>query len=382
MCYTENGVLYMPPRKKYYSYNDIMDIRAIYRVIIGQRSNGKTYGWCRMCLENYFESGKASAYVRRLDEMIKPRIISGLFDPHLDYIKKQSGGDWNGIEYRTNAWTLVRREPDKIGNLVTVAKDSKPFCRSYAVSTVETTKGVDHGPVWSVCFDEFITRTYYLQNEFVMFQNLLSSIIRDRGDVNIFLLANTVSKYCPYWREMGLYRIAQQEQGTIDVYQMGKTGSQIAVEYCAETGGKKSVSEYFAFDNPQLSMITTGAWEIASYRHAPPQMSEHRIHLSFFIDFDGQIIQGDLISYTHGPIIFFHPKTTPIKDPEKSIIYAQDHTDGNPLHQIYASVQMCRAQTIIYDLMRMQKTFFADNETGEAVAAWMKTQNLKARAGG
>ena len=372
----------MPPRKKYYSYADIMAIKAVYRVIIGQRSNGKTYGWCKLALEQYFKKGIASAYVRRLDEMIKPRIISGLFDPHLDYIEKMSNGDYNAIEYRTGCWTLVRREPDKTGTLITVAKDTQPFCRAYAISTVETTKGPDRGPVWAVCFDEFITRQWYLQNEFVMFQNLLSSIIRDRENVNIFMLANTVSKFCPYWREMGLYRVGQQEQGTIDVYALGKSGGQIAVEYCAETGGKKAVSEYFAFDNPQLSMITTGAWEIASYRHAPPEMSAHPIDLSFFIDYEGQIIQGDLIDYRDGPIIFFHQKTTPIKDPDESIIYTQDHSDGNPLHQIFCSVQMCRAQTILYDLMRMQKTFYADNETGEAVASWMQGQGLEARAGG
>lgn len=336
-----------------------------------------------MALENFFDLGLPSAYIRRLDEMIKPRIISGLFDPHLKWIEEQTGGDYNAIEYRANAWTLIRREPDKDGTLITVAKHPTPFCRSYAISTVETTKGVDHGAVWSVCFDEFITRQYYLSNEFIMFQNLLSSIIRDRDGVEIFLLANTVSKFCPYFREMGLYRIAEQEQGTIDVYQMGKTGARVAVEYCAENEhAKKNISKYFAFDNPQLSMITSGSWEIALYRHAPPELARHKIMLTFFVQYEGRTVQGDMYSYHGAPLIFWHPKTTPIKNPDNTIIYMQDQADANPLHQINVSVQMCRAQEIIYDLIRMQKTFYADNETGEAVNAWMKTQRLPARAGG
>lgn len=371
------------PRKKYYDYSNIMDIHAVYRVIIGQRSNGKTFGWCRMALQNFFDDGLPSAYIRRLDEMIKPRIISGLFDPHIDYIKKQTDGDYNAIEYRANAWTLIRREPDKDGTLVTVARHPQPFCRSYAISTVETTKGVDHGAVWSVCFDEFITRAYYLSNEFVMLQNLLSSIIRDREGVQIFLLANTVSKFCPYFAEMGLYRIAEQQQGTIEVYQLGQSGGQIAVEYCAEMERtNKSVSTYFAFDNPQLSMITTGKWEIALYRHAPPELSRHRIIFVFFVDFAGKIIQGDIYTYNGAPLIFFHRKTTPIKNPDSSVIYTEDQRDSNPLHQIAVSVCMCRAHDMIYDLIRMQKTFYADNETGEHVAAWLKTQRLPARVGG
>lgn len=373
----------MPPKKKYYSYKPIMSIPAVYRMIIGMRSNGKTYGWCDLAIDHYLKDGLPSTYVRRLEEMIKPSIIGGLFDPHLKKIEERTEGEWNSIEYRSHAWTLTRREKDKAGNMVTVAKDAKPFCRSAAISTVETTKGVDHGEMWSVCFDEFITRSYYLQNEFIMFQNLLSSIVRDRPGINVFMLANTVSKYCPYFREMGLFRVDKQEQGTIDVYQMGANGAQIAVEYCAEVEAtKKAVSEYFCFDNPQLQMITSGSWEIAMYRHAPPELGKYRVMLSFFVEYEGQIIQGDLINYKSYPLIFWHPKTTPIKDRDKSIIYMRDNFDGNPLHQIGIHVQMCRAQEIIHDLIASQKTFYSDNETGEAVASWLKDQGYDARVGG
>ena len=364
---------------KYYSYTKIMGLDALYRVIIGQRSNGKTYGWCRLALDTYLDLGLPSAYVRRLDEMIKPSIVQGLFDPHLQYIKKKTNDKYNAIEYRAGAWTLIRREPDKRGNLETVAKDPQPFCRAYSINTVETTKGVDRGAVWSVCFDEFITRQYYLSNEFVMFQNLLSSIIRDRDGVQIFMLANTVSKYCPYFAEMGLYRISKQEQGTIDVYQIGKSGSQIAVEYCAEAGGSQKVSKYFAFDNPQLEMITSGSWEIALYRHAPQGLGDYPIEISVYVEIQDKIIQGDVILYDDFPLIFWHPKTTPIKKPEDQIIYVQDHRDANPLHQRYVSVCYCRAQEIVFNLIKQQKTFYADNETGEAIAAWLRPQRLLAR---
>lgn len=364
---------------KYYSYKNIMSIDALYRVIIGQRSNGKTYGWCRLAMDTYLDLGLPSAYVRRLDEMVKPSIVQGLFDPHLEHIKRKTQGKYNAIEYRAGAWTLIRREPDKKGNLITVAKDAAPFCRAYSINTVETTKGVDRGAVWSVCFDEFITRQYYLSNEFIMFQNLLSSIIRDRDGVQIFMLANTVSKYCPYFAEMGLYRISKQEQGTIDVYQLGKSGSQIAVEYCAEAGGSQKVSKYFAFDNPQLDMITSGAWEIALYRHAPQGLGDCPIELSIFVEIQDKIIQGDIVLYDGYPLVFWHPKTTPIKDPDSSIIYVQDHRDANPLHQRDINVVYCRAQELVRQLIKAQKTFYADNETGEAIAAWLRPQRLLAR---
>lgn len=368
------------PASDYYSYNAIMDIDAVYRVIIGMRSNGKTYGWCHLALEAYFDLGLPSAYIRRLDEMIKPKIIQGLFDPHIEYIKQKTDGDYNAIEYRANGWYLCRMKQNAAGQWVKIARDPQPFCRSYAISTAETTKGADFGAVWSICFDEFITRQYYLANEFILFQNLLSSIIRDRSGVHIFMLANTVSKSCPYFRDMGLYRVLRQEQGTIDVYKIGVDGAQIAVEYCAtvETVRKK-VSNYFCFSNPQLDLIKTGGWEIALYRHAPPELSQYRIIHTFFVVHDGRTLQGDIYMYKRYPLIFWHEKTTEIKKPDSAIIYDRDVTDGNPLHQRDMKVIYCRAQQIIFDLVRTQKTFYADNEIGEAVAAYLKTQRLEAR---
>ena len=370
----------VPAASDYYDYSAIMDVDAIYRVIIGQRSNGKTYGWARKCLQHYFDDKLPSAYIRRMDEMIKPKNIQSLFDPHLDFIAEATNGNYNGIEYRTNGWYLIRRERNAAGAWERVAKDVQPFCRSYAISTIETTKGADNGAVWSICFDEFMTRQFYLANEFVLFTQLLSSIIRDRDGVQIFMLANTVTKSCPYFKEMGLYRVLKQDQGTIDVYQLGKDGDKIAVEYCAAVDTiKKKVSKYYAFDNPQLDMITNGSWEMALYRHAPTNLSQSRIIFTFFVVHDGITLQGDVHLYQGYPIIFWHYKTTEIKDEEHTIIYCQDVVDGNPLHQRDVKVVFCRAQQLIFDMIRTQKTFYADNETGEAVAAYLKTQKLAAR---
>lgn len=370
----------VPATSDYYDYTAIMGVDAIYRVIIGQRSNGKTYGWARQCIDHYLRDGLPSAYIRRMDEMIKPKNIQALFDPHLEYIKEATKGEYNGIEYRTNGWYLTRMERNAAGAWERVSKDMQPFCRSYAISTIETTKGADNGAVWSICFDEFMTRQFYLANEFVLFTQLLSSIIRDRDGVQIFMLANTVTKSCPYFKEMGLYRVLKQEQGTIDVYQLGQDGDKIAVEYCAAVDTiKKKVSKYYAFDNPQLEMITQGSWEMALYRHAPLNLSQYRVICTFFVEHDGLTIQGDVHLYQGYPIIFWHFKTTEIKDPEHTIIYSQDVVDGNPLHQRDVKTVFCRAQNMIFDMIRTQKTFYADNETGEAVAAYLKTQKLSAR---
>ena len=356
----------------YYSYHNIDKLNATYNLIIGQRSNGKTYGWCRKAIDAYIDDGLPSAYIRRLDEQIRPTNISNLFNPHAEYINERTNGKYNAVVYRLHAYYFARYEKTVSGGEKKVAQDKKPFCRTYAISTAETTKGSDNGEIKYVCFDEFMTRVHYLTNEFVLFQNLLSSLIRTRSGVKIYMLANTVNKFCPYFSDMGLRNVSKQKQGTIDVYKMGKSNTTIAVEYCSQSDVSVPVSKYFAFDNPQLEMISSGAWEIALYRHAPDQISEARIVLSFFVLFDNQIVQGDVHMYKGFPVIMYHMKTTPVKNPDRSIMYIQDSIDGNPLHQVDLRAAPTKAQALIVDLMKNQKAFYANNEVGEIINNWMK----------
>lgn len=107
-----------------------------------------------------------------------------------------------------------------------------------------------------------MTRSFYLNNEFVIFTQLLSSIMRDRDNTVIYMIANTVNQYCPYFAEMGLGKISDIKQGDLKLFTYGDSELTLALEYSDSRGQTGKVSKYFAFDNPQLKMITTGQWEI------------------------------------------------------------------------------------------------------------------------
>ena len=76
--------------------------------------------------------------------------------------------------------------------------------------------------------------------------------------------------------------------------------------------------------------------------------------------------------YKGYPVIMYHLKTTPVKDPDRSIMYIHDSIDGNPLHQVDLRAAPTRAQALIVDLMKHQKAFYANNEVGEIINNWMK----------
>ena len=96
-----------------------------------------------------------------------------------------------------------------------------PFAFGFAITSQEHDKSTSYPNVRTILYDEFLTRNAYIPDEFVLFCNVLSTVIRQRDDVKIFMLGNTVNKYCPYFKEMGLNNITKQKQGTIDIYKYG-----------------------------------------------------------------------------------------------------------------------------------------------------------------
>lgn len=354
---------------KYYSSKKIRKLGAIYNMIIGQRSNGKTYDWKQNALEDYRDKKSRSAYIRRFDTEIAPKNLSTLFDSN--DIEKIFNGKWNAVDYKKHQFTLCVKIDGEI-----VMKDEEPFCDVYALNTWEASKGADRGYVSSICFDEFMTRRAYLTDEFVIFQNVLSSIIRDREDVTIFMLANTVNKYCPYFKEMGLTRVENMQPGDIDLYSFGETGLTVAVEMCAESKNTQKVKKFYAFDNPQLDMITKGTWEVALYPHSPCKFTKKEILKRFYIIFNNKIIAGDIVKTDEKFFIFYHlhtgrkPPDEEWNDYLKNEIVYLEQNDGYFLHQKYLNDAPTEYHQLINKMIRMEREFFSDNQIGEIIRNW------------
>lgn len=89
-------------KELYWSSKEIDETNAVYRMVIGQRSNGKTYGTMKKVIEAYFNEGLPSAYLRRYAEEIRPKYLTELLTPHTELIKKLSKGKYNTCVYRNN----------------------------------------------------------------------------------------------------------------------------------------------------------------------------------------------------------------------------------------------------------------------------------------
>ncbi len=360
--------------KEFYDIEPIDGTDAVYRMIIGQRSNGKTYSVCRHILEDYLTKGRRSAYIRRYEEDIQPKNIAHLFDPHIDLIKTLTNEEYNGIFYRAKEFHLCYyNDEGKIEY-----KDQEAFCVTLDLNTAEHTKGQDRGEVHIILFDEFMTRRGYLGNEFVLFCNALSSLIRNREDCTIYMLANTVNRYCPYFKEMGLKDVESMPQGEIYLYHYGNSDLSVAVEYCDPVKATQTVaSKFFAFDNPQLEMIKTGAWELQMYPRCPYKLYETDIKYHFYIEFGEAMLRGEIVKRKKDLFIFVHLQTKDVEIADKDVLYTEEFSTST-LHCKFLKDQPTQLHKLIAQLILKKNVCFATNEVGELFRNWLiETQGIK-----
>lgn len=353
---------------KYYSLKKINKIDATYNVIFGERSNGKTYACLKQGLENYAKDGSQFVYLRRWSVDVKPKTMNQLFSALItDGAFNDLFPEFEGIIFRTGRFYLVKSY-NKEGKPVYSDKDIIGFAMSLAET--EHNKSISYPKVTTIIFDEFLTAGSNLPNEFVLFMNTISTVVRQRTNVKIYMLGNTVNKFSPYFREMGLTNIQKQKQGTIDVYKFGNTGLKVAVEYAENSKLLKKNNYYFAFDNPKLKMITGGAWEIGIYPHAPITIKPKDIKFIYFIQFSDKLYQCEIVQTNKDDFTYIHLKTTPLKNDDKDLIYSLEY-DPRYNHSINILRPRNEIERKIALYYTNNRIYYQDNSTGNAIENYL-----------
>lgn len=365
-------------KMKYYSLDAILKYDADYYVGFGMRSNGKSFSVKDLILFGYHKNGidingylddaSQGGLIRRYETDFQKGRGATMFDDIVYnenlgyYLNDKTKGKWNGIKYYSYAWYLVKRDGED--ELI----DDTPFCYAFALNSEEHYKSNQYPKIKNAFLDEFIARDGYLNNEFMAFTSILSTIIRDRDNVKIFLMGNSVNKVNPYFIEMGLYKAKSMKVGTIDLYTYGESGLRVAVEYTDFPAKKKKSDKYFAFENPKLKMITTGEWELDIYPHLPYKYLPKEIYYTYFIKFYGELFQCEIINKSDMNIWFtyIHRKTTPIKENEESIIYQEEY-DARSNYKRKIIYALSNIEKTIVWFFKNDKVFYQDNEVGDMI---------------
>lgn len=384
----------MSSKKKCLNYYDHSSIitkcpNAHYYMVFGERSNGKTYDRLKEAVKRYLKSGKRTAYIRRWKEDMRGQRAKNLCETlvcngkHENEIEKMTNGAWTNVVYDNHAWFLAKWDDD-LNKYVT---DNNPFMFWFALNDMEHDKSVTYTNLTMIVFDEFLSRKGYVgtgSDEFVLFMNVLSTLIRANDDIDIWMLGNTVNKDSIYFKEMGLKNVRNMKPGDIDIYQYNADNGdvlKVAVEYAdsPNKAGKPS-DVYFAFNNAQnrLAMITGGAWEINVYPHLPYKYERKDVLFTYFVKYGDDTLQCEIINHGSDMFTFVYPKTTPIRDTDNTLIYDMEQHAGvnygrcinNPANDL---------QRRVWYFFKADKVFYATNEEGEIMRnylLWCNSTNI------
>lgn len=266
-------------KQKFYKLNNILKTSAQYLMLLGERSNGKSYAVKEYVLKDYFENGNQFAYIRRWREEIKGATIEQYFEDMEENadgqknIYKLSKGKYDSLSvYRGDIYLA---SIDENGKKVRGEKIGYSMCL-----TGETHyKSLSYSKVYNIIFEEFITDSGYLPMECKKFVSLVSTIIRRRNG-KVFMIGNTLTPVCPYFSEWGLVNVPKQKIGTIEMYrhttdQQTEDGEQIvvtiAVEYCENSGNNTKL-----IIGKNSKMITSGTWDIEEVLHLPEKREHYK----------------------------------------------------------------------------------------------------------
>lgn len=362
----------------YYSLDRIKDQDCKWNLIYGKRGNGKTYAVLMEILKNYWENGEQGVYLRRYREDIQGKRGDLLWEAinQNGEVSKITEGKWDYVYHYAQRFYLAK------GNGKDRQRETDPFCFSMSLSGVEHDKGTSYPLVTTVFFDEFLTRDRYLTDEFMVLSNQLSTIIRNRDNVTIFMCANTVAYEAPYWREFGMTRhIREQKPGTIDIYEFnsGHGTLRLAAEYTADTSKESKKSAiYFAFDNPQLKMITGGdgghSWQLMFAPRLPIRYKPKDVVLDFFLLYEGDILHGEVVSPDGMVFVYLHRKTTPLQDESKDLIFSMK---GDPRPNWNKGFKYSKVPVVkkLLELYLQGLFYYQDNEVYEIFRSYLIATN-------
>lgn len=340
----------------YIDYNSIFEDDVQIYMILGQRSDGKTYGAIKDSIEEYVRTGTPSAYIRRFSESITKSLIQDLVRPHCGLITKLSDGKYTGTSYRSKRFYFSDYDDNK---------DKNAFLYTFALNTWETAKGADSGKFHNIIFDEYVSDNKYLPSEYSIFENVLSSILRNRGDSRLIMLGNPINQICPYFDEFNI-KPHELKQGDI-VYRESSDGYKMKFIFVPPMNSRiQKSAKFFSFGKSES--IKKGYWEFGEFTHPQSGLVKSSEWLfNFGICFKSQYAICDFYATKDG-IIFcvFRPANADIWESDMPLF-----SDANIYTNNVFLAWERNLITVEFDkCLKNNRVLFATNQVGNLIKMW------------
>ena len=322
-----------------------------YCIILGERSNGKSYAVKGLCIADAYKNNNKFIYLRRWILDCKDSYCVNYFaDVPVSAI---TDGEYTCIDVWQKKIYLsnVDEKTNKI-------KHGKLIGYCHALSESTRYKSQAFPDVTNIIYEEFIAEdARYIHNEPDRLEHYVSTIFRLEKH-KIYLVGNTISRICPYFRDWELLEyIKKQKQGSIVDYTTDKTTITVYL-----TDSLNYNSGMF-FGNIAKS-ITAGEYITQKQPHLEKRIREYNDLYQLVVKHNEFSFLCHLLqdkSESNNIIWYIEPKTTPIKDKTRVV-----STEFNP--SIYYSRNFkgrTENERQIFTMLRdLDKVCFSDNLTG------------------
>ena len=344
-----------------------IDLRARWQIMMSDRSNGKTTNVLLIGMIMNVDYGTQIQYIRQREQMIAPKNSKDIFTTILefDYVSKITNGKWNSVEYKAKRWYYCNRDID--GNITESA--NKHFMMMLSIDRQEDYKSSYNAPYGDyIVYDEFIGR-YTPINEFVDFNQLLKTILRERLSGIIFLLANNINTEHQYFDELEIMETCRLlTRGDKQLIESARGTKANVVLFESRVQQKKERTEvnrlYFGWKNPLLTSITGERdWAIDDYQHEPQGLHNVKILASnFYIQHNNILIRLEVRTSDEIPIYIHCYKAQEVH--EDSVIFTlKDIVDSRYIY----GIGYTKTHKWIYNLYKKNLFYYRTNIVGTLV---------------
>lgn len=241
--------------KKYWTSEEIDKTEAQYRILVSERSTGKSYDVKKKRLINAYNNGNRFWYLRCTPGEIN---ATGTMEYFNDApISEITNGEFSTVF--AYGGQLFFANLDKKGKYL-----KGPLIGWYGnLYAYESYKSHAYTDCTDIIYEEFINNKPHSDQEPYWLQQFVSTVFRDKSGI-VWMIGNTVNKINVYSQEWQLENFCNMKEGQIDVYTKHSKGedgedveTKIAVEFCTSLG---SSSKMF-FGNAAKS-IKGGEWDV------------------------------------------------------------------------------------------------------------------------
>ena len=335
--------------RTYYDISEMLKTNAEYMMLLGQRSNGKSYQVKKTVLEDFYFNETKFIYLRRWKADIKQKEVSTYFDDIP--IAKYTNREYNSVRAMNGFIYLCKIED----GLIVEKREMGRYC---ALNEYDRYKSQVFMNYKNIVYEEFITDSIYLNDEPKLLQQFVSTVAR-LDKIRVFLIGNTLTRVCPYFHEWCLENVLKQKQGTIEIYKYHMEDNvevKIAVEYCANTNNKNTM-----FFGQAAKQIVTGEWDVKEVPKLPRQLYEYEKIYEVMVVYQAfKFVLELLIEPKEGGVIIFVYPYTSNRKIQRVIT---DEFSDKPYISSKLDIDK-KPELLMLKALRMDKVCYSDNLTG------------------